>query len=147
MAPSPDLGEQMQLDVRGAFESVEFDGFNWFFQFDDGVTLGAQTLWRFLSPATPYPTYSASGRVVRVSEDHLQQFGHPAPIDLVSEMTTLLAGKSLERITIDDYTYDLTLTFTDGSQLQVFISSSGYEQWWLWTSTKMYRGGGDSIIM
>lgn len=79
------------------------------------------------------------------SADHGQQFGLPAPIDAQHEARKLLSHKVL-KVTIRKKTADLLIELEDGSCLEIFNSSSGYEGWECSSKNGLLvvaRGGGD----
>lgn len=71
----------------------------------------------------------SAGESAMFSGDHLHQFGLPAPLNVESEMCDLLSPRPLTAVTADDVTGDLVLEFDDGSLVEMFTSSTGYESW------------------
>ena len=78
--------------------------------------------------------------------DNGQQFGLPAPVVLIDELTTELTGKYLVEIKVMQDTADLVLTLTDNLQIQIFISSSGYESYNFSVNKTQYIGMGSGDI-
>ena len=64
---------KVAFQTNSLFRSVEFDGFNWQFHFDDGINVSVSGFWRLLK----------DGEINLVSLDHGHQFGLPKPGDLV----------------------------------------------------------------
>ena len=67
---------------------------------------------------------------MRTSLDDGQQFGRPAPVDAIAELSDALASEQLSQITLQDGTSDLILHFGKLS-FEAINSSSGYEAWQL----------------
>lgn len=125
----------MRIDVAAAFDHVVCVSPQWQFFFAGEVYVHTASLWRL----------KEDGKLTFVSEDHLQQFGLPAPVDLVSETTRSLDGRTLLAINIDDRTKDLHLRFDGEVELEVFTTSMGYESWEVIAEKKHYicMGGGE----
>lgn len=102
------------------------------FNFKNNVSFSASTLWRLLK----------DDRIVLVSADHGEQFGLPKLVDAVNEFTQLLTGQTLTKIQIKKNTADLILTMTNGFEIEIFISSGGYESYNLHADNKQYIGMG-----
>jgi hypothetical protein len=69
-----------------------------------------------------------NGRINLGHEDHEQQFGLPAPLDGQQKALALLSSK-IVRVIIHESTADLTIDFENGTSLEVFNNSGGYEGW------------------
>ena len=91
---------------------------NFTFEFGE-ATLAVDCLWRII----------AGGKVVRTSRDHGQQFGLPAPVDAYAAAVSLLQGRSVVHVRLDESSADLILEFEGGQRLEVLTDSSGYEPW------------------
>lgn len=128
------LVQDIVITTDSIFDSISFDSNadNWMFNFKNNVSLFASTLWRLLK----------DDQIILVSADHGQQFGLPKPVDAVNELSTLLTGQKLTNIKIKRNTADLILTLTDGFQMEIFISSGGYESYNLHADNKQYIGMG-----
>jgi hypothetical protein len=110
--------------VRGlTCEDVIFDAatWEWIFRFGSGVSLRVAAPWRIMG----------RGRIELGYEDHGQQFGLPRPVDGVASARDLLRGRSVIELSVAATSWDATIDFGNGCQLQVFNSSSGYEGWTL----------------
>jgi hypothetical protein len=116
------------------------------------VTFDTETKsWRFIFK-TDY--VSSSGlwgilkgkKIERVSLDNGQQFGLPKPINLENEVNELLKDKKLEAIIIKKDTSDLKLILTENLEIEIFISSSGYETYDFSFDSKRYIGQGSGDI-
>lgn len=107
----------------------------WSFSFGLGVGIGAECPWRLLK----------DGRMAISSEDHLQQYGLPAPIDAAAVATDTLASRAIVQVEVKDGTADLVLEFADGIRLEFLSISSGYESWGVTTPSGFQvvaQGGG-----
>jgi hypothetical protein len=91
---------------------------NFTFEFG-GATLAVDCLWRVI----------ADGKVVLTSRDHGQQFGLPAPVDAYAQAISVLRGRRVVEIRLDERSADLRLEFEGGKRLEVLTDSSGYEPW------------------
>lgn len=89
-----------------------------------------------------------NGEISFVSMDHGHQFGLPHPVDMTEELIKRLKGKRLTRILVAKDTRDLRLSFTENIEMEIFISSTGYETYQLSIDGKRYigLGGGDIAI-
>jgi hypothetical protein len=122
-----DASELMTDSLRGAklckLEQPAKDV--WAFSFEiAGLTI--QCPWRIVT----------DGGVVLGGCDHDQQFGLPAPVDIMSETLRWLANRIVSAVEVDRVTGDLSVKFSPEAQIQAFNNSGGYEAWSLGT-----RGG------
>jgi Family of unknown function (DUF6188) len=107
----------------------------WSFSFEPNIGIGAECPWRLLQ----------DGSVAISSEDHLQQYGLPAPLDAAAVATSLLASQTVARVEVREGTADLILEFGDSFRLEIIPISSGYESWGVTTPSGFYvfaQGGG-----
>ncbi|MHB1033653.1 MAG: hypothetical protein ACYC35_15470 [Pirellulales bacterium] len=111
----PDLAWLMERRV----ESVEKKDLSWFFNFEDGSSLGTESAWRLIT---------AEGVAV-TSEDHGHSFGLPVPVDAGHVAMAKIAGRPVDRFLLDERTGDLSLCFGATLALQFLTLSSGYEGW------------------
>lgn len=135
------MKDELIFQTNAQFESVmpEKSATSWHFAFAGKIGLATEGLWRLLE----------NGEIKFVSDDDGHQFGLPKPLDLVGELTKKLSGKSLLEIKVERDTSDLILSLTSGIQLEVFISSGGYETYNFSLENKNYIGmgsGGVTII-
>ena len=93
--------------------------YSWTFEFGVAGVLTAECPWRII----------AAGRIALTDTDDRQQFGLPAPIDAETEARTLLVGRQISSVVVADTTADLEIRFDDGTSLELFNCSSGYEGW------------------
>jgi len=91
----------------------------WLFSFEPGIGIGVECPWRLLQ----------DGHVTISSEDHLQQYGLPAPLDAVATASGLLGPCPVSHVEVRDGTADLILEFGGSLRLEVLPISSGYESW------------------
>jgi len=107
----------------------------WVFSFEAGIGIGAECPWRLLQ----------NGRVAVSSEDHLQQYGLPAPLDAAVVAADRLAPHVVTGVEVRDGTADLVLEFTGHLRLEFIPISSGYESWGVTTPSGFQviaQGGG-----
>jgi hypothetical protein len=107
----------------------------WSFSFEPRVGIGAECPWRLLR----------DGRVVISSEDHLQQYGLPTPLDAAAVASDALAGASVLRVEVREGAADLLLDLSGGLRLEFIPISSGYESWSVTTPSGFQviaQGGG-----
>jgi hypothetical protein len=113
-----------QLRLDAAFIGLHcshvtrFGAESWKFEFEGRTTLVVRCPWRIL----------ANGRIALGNLDHEQQFGLPKPVDAKQEAERLLIAP-VARVTLRAQTADLILELEQGTSLEVFNSSSGYEGW------------------
>ena len=100
---------------------VERSEYDWLFRFANDVGLRVACPWRIL----------VEGRIAHGDSDHGQQFGLPKPVDGAGRSNKLLLNKVIESVAVRDDTGDITISFTDGTALEVLNTSSGYEGWQL----------------
>ena len=128
------LDQDIFISADSLFDSITYDidADSWMFNFNSNISLFASTLWRLLK----------DDRIILVSADHGQQFGLPKPVDVVNQFTQILTGQTLTKIQIKKNTADLILTLTNSFEIEIFISSSGYESYNLQADNKQFIGMG-----
>jgi len=132
----------MQTDLiiktSSNFQYVSFDkdADCWYIVFTDKIAFNISTFWRLLNDK----------HIELVSLDHGHQFGLPNPIDLRQLLTDALTGRTLFEIKVKKNTADLLLTFSDNLEIEVFISSTGYETYNFSVDKKKYIGMGGGEI-
>jgi hypothetical protein len=128
------LNQDISISADSLFDQISYDNNAdcWRFNFKNNVSISASTLWRLLK----------DDKIVLVSTDNGQQFGLPKPVDTVNEFTQLLTGQTLTKIQIKKKTADLILTLTNGFEIEIFISSGGYESYNLHADNNQYIGMG-----
>ncbi|WP_425456473.1 DUF6188 family protein [Arenimonas terrae] len=107
----------------------------WAFSFEPGVGIGVECPWRLLQ----------GGSVAISSEDHSQQYGLPAPLDVAEVATNLLSLHLVTHVDVREGTADLIIDFGDALRLEIIPMSSGYESWGVTTPSGFYvfaQGGG-----
>ena len=109
--------------------------YSWTFDFDQGVRIKAECLWRLV----------VDGRIQRTSRDDGHQFGLPAPVDAVSELNQQLSGALVNSVELHEGTLDLEIRFDSTCTLQIIPDSSGYEAWAVYSSDAEFIavGGGN----
>ncbi len=87
-------------------------------------------------------------KIKYVSLDDGHQFGLPKPFNLREALIEDLNGKSLQEVIIKENTSDLLLKFNNDLEIEVFISSGGYESYSLVIEENQYigMGGGEIAI-
>lgn len=95
-----------------------FGAGSWKFDFERKAVLQVYCPWRIVTAAG----------IALGDRDHEQKFGLPKPVDAKEEAQRLLNAKAI-KLTIRAKTADLLIEFENGSPLEIFNSSSGYEGW------------------
>ncbi|MGE0058861.1 MAG: hypothetical protein AB7P33_14815 [Dehalococcoidia bacterium] len=124
-----------RIDTDDALRDLVYDGYSWFWYFDS-AWLSTGCFWRVVK----------DGRVFAASIDHGETFGRSTAVDLTSKLRQELDGVRLQHVDLDDETGDVTLHFGDRFQVQLFISSLGYESYDLIVGGKNYVGMGSSHV-
>jgi hypothetical protein len=107
----------------------------WLFELEPKINIGAECPWRILK----------NGQIQISSEDHLQKYGLPTPLDAGTFATELLGSHTITNIEIRNSTADLLIKFTDELQLEIIPFSSWYESWGISTPSGfriVAQGGG-----
>ncbi|RYG11937.1 MAG: hypothetical protein EOO07_19820 [Chitinophagaceae bacterium] len=125
---------QIVFEGNALFKSITYDtgGETWTFNFTNDISISASTLWRLLY----------NKRIKLVSTDHLQKFGLPKPLDIIEEVSTMLSAQTLTKINISNLTADLHLEFSGNMEIEIFISSGGYESYNMYIGYKQFIGMG-----
>lgn len=120
------------------FQSVTYDSIaeSWRFTFDHNLSFHVAAFWRVVKDQ----------KIIIVSLDHGHTFGHNSPLDVAYETTKALTGKFLTEVRILPYTGDLILSIIDHIEIQVFISSTGYESFDFYIEHKRIIGMGSGEI-
>jgi hypothetical protein len=132
------MTNEMIFKTNSIFQSLTYDkdADSWYFVFTGNICFNVESIWRLLE----------NKKIKRVSLDNGQQFGLPKPIDLASEINTYLFGKKILEIKVKQDTADLVLTLTDNMQIEILITSSGYESYNFTIDNKNYIGLGSGEI-
>lgn len=132
------MTEELVFKTNALFQSMSFDRDtdSWWFVFADNIVFNAHTMWRLLK----------KNGIQWVSLDNGQKFGLPEPIDLVDKVTTELKEKRLTEVKVKKDTADILLTLSDDLEIEIFISSSGYESYNFSIDKKNYIGMGAGDI-
>lgn len=99
-----------------------------------GLDQPATGVWHFvfsqadLNIESPWRLVDA-GAVVLSGSDHGHKFGLANAVDVCTETLRVLRGKVVERTCIDETTADLCITFSEGTRIDIFNNSGGYEGW------------------
>ncbi len=123
---------ELRAEARVAFESLEWDGYNWYFTFANGTWFRVDDRWRLLR----------DGRIAAASGDHHQLFGRAAAVDLVAELEESLSSTELVSVEVDDFTGDLRLELSSDYLLEIPITSRGYESYEFTLHGQTYIGAG-----
>jgi Family of unknown function (DUF6188) len=81
----------------------------------------------------------AAGRIHVTSEDHGQLFGLTEPVDSAVKAAEVVSTGVVQLAGATD-SGDLVLHFDNGSRLEIFSTSSGYESW-----SVFYPSGDEAI--
>jgi hypothetical protein len=92
---------------------------DWNFNFGEHADIAANVPWRVVT----------TDGIAHSDEDDGQLFGLSAPVQGEARTNDLLTGRSVVGVEVDEQTADLRVTFDDGSRLDLFNNSSGYEGW------------------
>ena len=128
------MTETLTIKTNSIFDSVIFDENTdcWTFKFTESVYASSFGFWRLFK----------ANKIKLVSFDNGQLFGNPKPLDLVAELTKLLTGESLSKITIIKDNSDLILHISPDFRIEIYIASSGYETYEFSIEGKRYIGQG-----
>ena len=131
------MEKDLVIGINSEFRFLEFESEAecWYFIFDK-IVFNIDGIWRIL----------IEKKIKFVSLDNKQLFGLTKPIDLVQEINKLLKGKLLLEVKVKQFSSDLILTFTDNIQIEIFISSSGYETYSFEIDNKRYIGMGSGNL-
>ena len=132
------MTQELTFKTNALFEYVTYDKDtdSWNFVFEENIAFSTQTIWRLLK----------NKNIKWVSLDNGQQFGLPIPVNLVEKLTSELTDKRLVEIKVKQDTADLLLSLTDNLEIEIFISSSGYESYNFSVDKKNYIGMGSGDI-
>lgn len=123
----------LQQRLVGGRCSVRRRDADWALNFATGGNVSLPIPWRIV----------ADGRILFANEDDGQQFGLPDPIDGEALANRLLGGKAIVGVTVDPETADLSLLFDNGTRVDAFNHSAGYEGWQV---NLPLESGGISVI-
>jgi hypothetical protein len=119
------------------FQSITRRENDWLFAFDGEVRLTVECLWRLIE----------AGHIRITNQDHGQQFGLPAPVDVLAEVNSRLAGAAIQAVKLEPCLLDLELRFSSGHVLQIIPESSGYEAWQLTDRQRFFIAGAGGELM
>jgi hypothetical protein len=92
---------------------------DWYVAFGDNLEIALSIPWRIVS----------EGRIAFGNQDHGQRFALPSPINGEERARELLQDRRIVSASIDRLTADLTIVFDNGTRLDAFNNSAGYEGW------------------
>jgi hypothetical protein len=95
---------------------------SWLFDFEGACRINVECPWRIL----------VEGGIAFADTDHGQQFGLPHRVDGEATANELITGRVVEHIAIADFTADVAIMFSDGTKIELFNHSAGYEGWQAW---------------
>lgn len=113
--PEPKSIDSAFINLR-CTDVTRFGAESWKFDFEGRTVLQVYCPWRIVTAAG----------IALGNADHEQKFGLPKPVDAKEEAQRLLNAKAV-KLTVRAKTADLLIEFENGSHLEVFNSSSGYE--------------------
>jgi hypothetical protein len=125
--------------TNSLFQGITYDenADSWILSFSDKIGIVVSGFWRLLEKS----------QIALVSTDHDNLFGHSQPVDIPALFTKIISGKYLEQVLIKS-TGDLLLTFSSMIEIEIFISSTGYESYNLNIEGQQYIGlGGGEIAV
>ena len=113
----------MNIDLKWLvgcrIKDIGKQNYTWFFTFDDSGSITTESTWRLIT---------VEG-IKATSDDHGQQFGLPAPFDVIDVAKKTIGQHTIKQYNIDPRTSDLSLHFEDNCVIQFLNLSSGYESW------------------
>ena len=109
----------LDLALRGRRCDVQRLEHGWTLGFGDGHALTIEAPWRIVQ----------DGRIAFADSDDGQMFGLPQPIEGEARSNQLLGGRHVALLEVDHDTADIRLYFDDGTRLDIFNRSCGYEGW------------------
>jgi hypothetical protein len=124
--------------THSLFESATYDvgSYSWLFQFENSISINCESFWRLLEDQ----------KVKYTSLDNNQKFGLAKPFDLSEILKEDLSDKILNEVKIKENTSDLILSFNNNMEIEILISSGGYESYSFSINGKRYVGMGASEI-
>jgi len=132
--------DELSFNTNSLFEEIRYDpnSNDWIFSFSHSISVLVSSFWRLLD----------NGKISLVSLDHGHQFGMPNSVDMTELLSGSLTGKALTGMHVVKNTGDLRLSFTDNMEIEIFITSTGYESYQFGINGKTYiaLGGGDIAI-
>lgn len=132
------MTNELIFKTNSIFQSSTYDkdADSWSFVFADSIYFNIQTIWRLFD----------NKKIKKVSLDNGKQFGLPQPIDLAADINEYLIGKKILEIKVKQDTGDLILTLSDNLQIEILITSSGYESYNFTIDNKNYIGLGSGDL-
>jgi uncharacterized protein YuzE len=132
------MTNELTFKTNSIFKNVSYDlnADSWYLAFEDKISFFVTKFWRLLR----------NKEIKLVSLDNGQQFGLPKLADLIVLLTEELNEKVLLEIKVKRDTGDLVLTLSDNIQIEIFISSTGYESYNFSIDNKSYYGLGSGDI-
>lgn len=129
----------MKAETFDGFLDIEHDRSTWTFRFENGSSFWTDGTWRVLRART----------IVWAAGDHGQRFGLDHEVDLVHEIREAFARRLLTGVDVDDLTGDLTLVVAPEYEVQIPITSAGYESYGFRLKGFEYvgAGGGDLHVV
>jgi len=110
----------------------------WSFRFGEGVEIRADCAWRLID----------GGQIALSSEDHGQQYGHPAPVDAEAQCRSRIVALKIQSAAVREDTRDIVIIFESGARLEIVPISSGYESWQIAApdGTQTIAQGGGNLV-
>jgi hypothetical protein len=140
MADSIDRLSEMAVGNR--YETTRHE-YNWGFGFAGKYWLMVECPWRIVN----------KNGIVFANQDDGQKFDLPAPVDGEAKAQEAIGGFALTSLSVDRSTADVTFSFENGSRVDVFNNSMGYEGWQAGFDTEQGEvliigcGGGQVVIV
>jgi hypothetical protein len=130
---------ELKTETFDEFLDIEHAGSAWTFRFENGSSFWTDGTWRVLRART----------IAWAAGDHGQRFGLDHEVDLVHEIRGAFAGRQLTSVDVDDLTGDLTLVVAPEYEVQIPITSAGYESYGFRLKGFEYvgAGGGDLHVV
>ena len=115
----PDLVELLNDAAVGRLCEVTRHEHSWGFRFEGKCWVMVSCPWRIVT----------TEGIAFGSEDDGHQFGLPAPVNGEAKVREIMGSHPLTSLAMNSSTADLTLSFGNGSRVDVFNNSMGYEGW------------------
>jgi hypothetical protein len=105
----------------------------------DGLYIHLECFWRAV----------IDSKIVFTSEDDKQMFGLKKPLNIIEAFQKSFSSKRASFIRIKNPIADLQILFEDGSSIEAFASSGGYETWSISGKDRQIicQGGGQLVLV
>lgn len=133
------MNKELNFKTHLLFQSITHDNQadTWFLNFSENLSFFVASLWRLIQER----------KIKFVSQDHGHKYSfHSEPVDLAKELTDLLSNQYLLEIKVNQYTSDILLELTNNIQIEIFITSAGFESYSFYLNKTHYYGMGSGEL-